>query len=310
MFLRRFGPPVLALGALVALTTTARANPILYATSLEGQTIDRVDLGTNSVTPVVNPTFGQPDSLIFAPGGNIVYSSISAGTIQLFNVTTHTDMTLASGLAAPQDLELDPGGTTVTFSNAGPGQVERVSLSGGGASLLHTYGGNTTGLVYDPLGRLFLNVDNGGGSINQIDPTTGAVLHSSMQSLPNLDGLTYDPFTHLLYATALGTSQIYAIDPNTLVATLLPNSGVPRPDGVVADGLGHLFVASRGDFHIYEYDLGTNQLTQRTMLFGLDDLAPLVGLGAPTPEPSTLLLMGSISLGMVGYRWYRRQRAA
>jgi hypothetical protein len=301
--------------ALAVLLGAGRADavPVLYATSLEGQQIVKVDVGTSAVTPVFT-TVGQPDSMIFTPDGNIVYSSISNGQIRLYNVTTKTDTPLASGLGAQQDLVLDPGSKTVTFSNAGPGLVERVSLSGGPVTVLNggnNYGGNVTGLAYDAAGHLFLNIPNGTHvGISQIDPNDGHIIHSSPQAIGGFDGLTYDPFSHLLYATNLGANQAYAIDPTTLLATPLANFSVPGPDGIVADGQGNLFIASRGNFHIYEYNLLSMSQSQKTQVFGLDDLAPLVGPGAPTPEPSTLLLMGSLGLGMVCYGWYRRKQAA
>jgi sugar lactone lactonase YvrE len=50
----------------------------LYASSLEGQQIVKVDLATHTQTTFAN-TVGQPDSLIFTPSGDLVYTSISNG---------------------------------------------------------------------------------------------------------------------------------------------------------------------------------------------------------------------------------------
>src|SRR5262249_46966054 len=102
------------------------------------------------------------------------------------------------------------------------------------------------------------------------------------------------------------------VDPTAvnLMTTLVPNTaGLPGPDGIVSDGAGNLFIASRGNSHIYQYNLTTNTLTQRTLVNGLDDLAPASGLGAPAaPEPSTLAGAALGALMSAGYVWRKRRR--
>ncbi len=54
--------------------------------------------------------------------------------------------------------------------------------------------------------------------------------------------------------------------------------------------------------------MATGTLTALTgVLPGLDDLAPLVGQGAPTPEPSTLSLAATGFLACLGYVCLRRR---
>jgi hypothetical protein len=310
MFLKKFALALLAVGALAALVPAARATPIIYVTSVAGPgTVDAVDIGTNSVKTVIPVTNGG-DSLVFAPNGDIIYDDESnGGQVRRFNRGTMTSTPLATGLAGGvADLTLEPSRTSVLASGAGV--IYRVFLSGGFTPLAGSTTFGARGLAYDSAGRLWANVND--NAIDQLDPTTGAILHS--YATVGGDGLTFDSFTGKLYFSQVSANpgSIYSFDPNNpgAGATALPNSGISIPDGLTSDGMGNLYIASFGDGYIYQYNFGTQMLTQHTFVAGLDDLAPLSGLGSPTPEPSTLILMGGVSLGLVGYGCYRRKRAA
>jgi sugar lactone lactonase YvrE len=303
-----FGFAVLVL--LLGATNKARAGQLLYVTSTTGKQVLTADTGTNQVSAVFD-TVGNPDSLIFDTHGNIIYSTVLQGQVRSYNPSTKIDTLLGGGLAAPADLALTPGGSSVLVSEANGGKIFKINLTTGKGSNLGSYGGNPQGLAFDTAGHLFavlgFRSSTAASFIAQLDPTTGAILNQSANEI-SLDGLTYDPFSGKLYSGSFGGSGLYQFDPATLNATLLANSTGVKFDGLTTDSAGNLYLAAGG--FIYQYNLPTSTLTQETPVPGLDDLAPVTGLGSPpVPEPTGLALFGISAAGLVGYSWRHRRRA-
>jgi DNA-binding beta-propeller fold protein YncE len=301
---------------LLSVTAEATAGQILYATSLTGQQIVKVDTATNQVIPVFN-TVGEPDSLVFDTHGNIIYTSLNKGQVRLFNPSTQVDTLLGGGLAGPADLALTPSGDSVLVSEANGGKIFKIDLATHKGSQLGSYGGVPQGLAFDAVGHLFAVLGfrsaKADSFIAQLDPMTGAILNQSTKEIA-LDGLTYDPFSKMLYSGSTEGSGIYQFDPASLNVTLLANSTKVPFDGLTTDSAGNLYLA-HFDFsvppgYIYQYNLATSTLTQLTPVSGLDDLAPVTGLGSPpVPEPTGLTLFGVSAAGLIGYFWRRRRKA-
>jgi hypothetical protein len=201
------------MAAAVLVTGNRAGADTVYASTGTGNMIDVVDTATNTVTPLFTVTNGPPDDLITDGPGILLYlaqgssSVANAGQLRMYNLNTHTDTMVASGLSRPADLVLDPGGATALVSESSIDEIVRVNLSTGVVTVLPTTypisagGIGPNGLAYDASGRLFANIgDRFGGptgsNVAQIDPVTGAIIHETT-GLNSVDGLTYDPYSTL-----------------------------------------------------------------------------------------------------------------
>jgi streptogramin lyase len=287
---------------------------ILYGTEFSGQRVVMIDTIKNTVT-TVSSTLGNPDSLIFV-GQNILYTDeSSAHALRELNPITHSDTILTSQFGVPADLTLTPDGKSVLVSDFTLGKIIRYDFQSQTTSVFASPGGNPEGLVFDSAGRLFANLGiraNGptGTFVAQLDPITGAILHSS-PGLDSTDGLTFDSKSGLLYATSRNSGSVYSINPDNLsiVSTIIPAGVLVSPDGITADGKGNLFIAVQGDSRVYEYNIASRSLTPETVVPGvLDDLAPASGPGSPVPEPAAIVQLGFGAVSMLACASIRRRR--
>jgi hypothetical protein len=114
-----------------------------------------------------------------------------------------------------------------------------------------------------------------------------------------------------LWATDYNNGRLVEIDPTTMAFAFVTPNGVAipggGPDGITTDNQGNLFLASRANGEVVQYDIASNTASNIVFIDGLDDLAPVAGLGAPVPEPSAILLLGIGGLTLLSYRrrWRR-----
>jgi streptogramin lyase len=258
---------LLAAAPLLACAPAAQAI-IIYATSYEGHAIYKVDTvpatatlfyDTNNFTPS-----NQPDSLLFDTSGNIIYTGHLLGTVHKLTVPGLVDTQIASpsdGFIHPSDLSLEPSGITVLASDFNNNVLKRVSLTGGGTTIVATlpggmhYSGSTYATnITGP--HLFINAESAtGDQVLELDPVTGTTLNASVPNLNlDLDGLCFDSLTGHLWACSQTSGELVEFAPGSLtyvihsLPTLSGNSLLP--DGICTDSAGSIFWASRKDFNI------------------------------------------------------------
>jgi sugar lactone lactonase YvrE len=304
---------VLVALVIVSIGSGSASAATLYATSIAGSQIDKVDTVANTVNLFFGTSSGA-DSIMFDSQQRAIYTLHFAGEVRRYDPSNATDVGIASGLSFPADIALEPGGNTMLVSEIWAGKIDRINLTTSAVTPLLTGGGHPEGLAYVG-NRLFANLGNRYGGptgkyVAEINPVNGSILATS-PGLDSLDGLTYDSYSGRLYASSLYGNYVLSINPNNLsdvqnVSSKLGN--IPGPDGITSDGVGNIFIAAGGDEYIYQLDLVNNTLAQNTYVYGLDDLAPASGLGS-MPEPSTLALLsaGAISLLAVVRRRSKRR---
>jgi hypothetical protein len=271
----------------------------IYYSAFSPAQLWSLNLATRQTTLIdSSPSEDTPLSgLLFDPQGRIVYTE--PFSIRAYNPTTFADTLLASGFAFLTAIALDPSGTSVLAADFAGGSIYRISLSTGTAMTLGSAGAflSPTGLAYDSQGNLYAII--GDNQIEQINPTTGAVIKtgplvgicSSGCSLPSL---TYDSFSNKLWAADDVNNCIHSFDLATLTPSACVGGGIfSGPGGIAADGAGNIFVASNAISvvvsYLLSYNITTGAITQvsNALSNGINGLAPLSGLGAPPGSAST-----------------------
>ncbi len=300
----RTGVMVAGLLWTAAVSATPAAGDVFYTLFTGGVNVWRVSYSYDGTTA----TLGTPtaivaapgaDGIIFAPSGNLLIGG--AGSARVYEYTTGGTLVGSGSAGAPSfHLALDPSGTKVWTSNFGGSLADLPLGPIADAGPLHTVTGSDSGvtqLAFAPSGKVFYvnSFPNGFGNVGVIDLAT-FVTTSFAIGVESAHGMLYDSFTGLM--TLFGAGKVGTFDP-TLASPVISESvdlACDFDQGSV-DGLGHALVAGCGGITFIDYSVSGDITAPNHVQFfggfiGIDDVAPLSGLGSitPAPEPASTLL--------------------
>lgn len=263
----------------------------LFAGSVVGQTIYRVQVDSGEVDPVIdNKANGMADDIAFAEDGTMAWTAFLIGKVYIRRPGSNESIEVAHGLSGPNSLAFGKDGRLfvtevflgdalyeIDIKNAGRpnsgfkplarNELRRIGEKLGGLNGFEVH--KDDGFLYGPIWFK--------GEIVKVNLESGAVeVIASGFKIPaaaNIDPQNRDN----LYVVDTGTGGIWSIS-LTSKAKKLVASMKPGLDNLAFDSRGRLFVSSMTDNGIYHVDKQTG--SWRTIVEG--KLAMPTGLSVTT----------------------------
>ncbi|TMC46242.1 MAG: hypothetical protein E6J20_21295, partial [Chloroflexi bacterium] len=268
------------------------AGSVYYVTEVFDRAVARVVIGSDG-RATVDPKFvsglppSGPDSAVFTADGRMLISNLSAGTVSVVDPTSGrviTPQLNSMPIDTLADLAVDPSGEVVwgiSHSGSGPMAIDRIALNGGQVTPSNPSGVEALGgIAFSESGRLFVSSQT--GMIAELSPSDGHLLQSvHVDGAP--DGMTVDPQTGHLFASGCnGLCEVDVGDSPGAPMRLVRVHGAANGDGIAADGKGHIVIAS-DQCCLVQLTIAIDQVvTVADSIPSADDVAPVVGAGAPT----------------------------
>ncbi|HWU86919.1 MAG TPA: hypothetical protein VN253_06575 [Kofleriaceae bacterium] len=224
-------------------TATATVAPrlaYLVQQDVTPQKLRTIDLDTGMITDVatldVPVAFGD---LAWDRVGQKLYMIDGRGNKGLYTVNTSTGATTLIGTHGLTDafaLGFDPADANRLYLVTAPGtgnSLYRVSPVTGAVGLVANLAGNTSrmeGLAFDSKRNLFVGATTS-GTINTINPITGALVQVGTTAGMNDFGMTYDPFVDKLWAVDV-SGRLISIDPNQGYASTIVAQNIGLHPGI------------------------------------------------------------------------------
>ena len=319
----------------------ATSGTLYFTTFLGGTNVNRVDFTYDGGAVDGSFTLASPVNIASTPGADGIQFDPNNGHLLIggqgpavyrVDPSSGTFTSASTAPAAAFHLEVDPTSSFV-YASGIPGALSRVPIGGAfgtpGTSI-PVVGGSGTGvittIIFTTTGTNYytLSGPSGFGEFGEVVITGAtATLTPLFTGVPAAHGGEYDPLTGDIFL--FGDSQITQVTgiggvSETLGPTLT-FPGMAFDQGTV-DGAGHLVAASNtGHLLFVDYSSSgslTGAGTYADLDFlaaNLDDIAPLVGPGAPpddgaVPEPTTLIVWTMLGFCAMAYGVKKHRAAA
>lgn len=295
------------LGTVSSAQATVFDGTLLYTLFTGGPNVNKIDYSYDDTTNTF--TLGSTvniastpgaDGIIFAPNGNLLIGG--QGTGNVFEVDPDTGVIVDTQPTGAPSFHLTTRAGLIYTSDFG-GALKTIDFPMTTVTTTPISGDDTgvTQIAFDAIGASYYvnGSPNGGGNIGTIDLVTGLTtrLHTGVESA---HGMIYDPFTDLI--TLFGAGKTGTLDSTGVLKQAATDFTCDFDQGAV-DGLGHALVAGCSSITFIDYSISGDITAPDHVIVvggfgGIDDVAPLIGEGAPpidVPEPETLgLMLGSL----------------
>ena len=200
-------------------------------------TTSMFNLSTLSTAPVSVSVGGEPigvdinpdDQTVIVANFNINSDSISLFTAPTSSLSAPTATTVPTGGSGPYSLAIDPYDTLVLVANADNGllSIFNIGLSTSPGQVFTATGpSQPTGVVFDPVSKLFIVASSLTNSVFFVDTTTQQVTSSRVGINPAAMALNY--LTSTLVTANPASSTISIMD--ILTRRVKANLGIPGAD--------------------------------------------------------------------------------
>jgi YVTN family beta-propeller protein len=229
-----------------------------YVTGVTGNTIDVVNLATDTVTgtmTVGSASPGQgPDDMVFNSAGTYAYVASEAGVVAVVNLTTNTVVDSIDIANQPNSISIIPGGQYAWVFGQGSGVVSIVDLATNTVTGTFTAVEGLSDPVFNEAGTYGYLADFNTGQVYVVNVATDAVTTLTVGSDPEI---TANPAGTLAYVENYGSDTISVINlsTNTVTATITVGTS---PSSVTFNSAGtYAYVTNSGSNTVSVIDVAT-----------------------------------------------------